>query len=138
VQQIQRTLTTSFIEAVLDGALVLLTLAMMALYSLTLSAVALAAVAVYGAAALGLLPPAARSQRRGAGVRGAPGQPLSGVAARRAGDQAVQRPGRPAVALCQPGGGHHERRDQHRASWSCGRPWRTGCCSAWSAWPWSG
>jgi ATP-binding cassette subfamily B protein RaxB len=48
VQQIQRTLTTSFIEAVLDGALVLLTLAMMALYSLTLSAVALTAVAVYG------------------------------------------------------------------------------------------
>ena len=49
VQQIQRTLTTSFIEAVLDGALVLLTLAMMALYSLALSAVALAAVVVYGA-----------------------------------------------------------------------------------------
>jgi ATP-binding cassette subfamily B protein RaxB len=47
VQQIQRTLTTSFIEAMLDGALVLLTLAMMALYSLPLSAVALAAVAGY-------------------------------------------------------------------------------------------
>jgi ATP-binding cassette subfamily B protein RaxB len=48
VQQIQRTLTTSFIEAVLDGTLVLLTLVMMALYSVTLSAVALAAVVVYG------------------------------------------------------------------------------------------
>ncbi len=48
VQQIQRTLTTSFIEAVLDGTLVLLTLAMMALYSVTLSLVALAAVAGYG------------------------------------------------------------------------------------------
>ncbi len=47
VQQIQKALTTHFIEAVLDGALVLLTLAMMALYSLTLTAVALAAVAVY-------------------------------------------------------------------------------------------
>ncbi len=47
VQQIQKTLTTSFIEAVLDGALVLLTLAMMAIYSLQLSAVALAAVAGY-------------------------------------------------------------------------------------------
>ncbi|MDP1900113.1 MAG: peptidase domain-containing ABC transporter [Rubrivivax sp.] len=47
VQQIQKTLTTSFIEAVLDGTLVLLTLAMMALYSVTLSAVALAAVVVY-------------------------------------------------------------------------------------------
>ena len=47
VQQIQRTLTTSFIEAVLDGALVVLTLALMALYSLALSAVAVAAVGVY-------------------------------------------------------------------------------------------
>jgi ATP-binding cassette subfamily B protein RaxB len=47
VQQIQRTLTTSFIEAILDGALVLLTLAMMALYSLTLTAIAIAAVAGY-------------------------------------------------------------------------------------------
>jgi len=47
VQQIQKTLTTSFVEAVLDGTLVVLTLAMMALYSLTLSAVALAAVAGY-------------------------------------------------------------------------------------------
>jgi ATP-binding cassette subfamily B protein RaxB len=70
VQQIQRTLTTSFIEAVLDGALVLLTLAMMALYSLTLSAIALAARGRVRAAALGLLPAAARSQRRGPGVRG--------------------------------------------------------------------
>jgi ATP-binding cassette subfamily B protein RaxB len=47
VQQIQKTLTTSFIEAVLDGLLVLLTLAMMALYSLKLSLVALGAVALY-------------------------------------------------------------------------------------------
>ncbi len=48
VQQIQKTLTTSFIEAVLDGALVLLTFVMMAIYSLPLTAVALAAVAGYG------------------------------------------------------------------------------------------
>jgi ATP-binding cassette subfamily B protein RaxB len=47
VQQIQRTLTTSFIEAVLDGLLVVLTLAMMFIYSGTLTAVALAAVAAY-------------------------------------------------------------------------------------------
>jgi ATP-binding cassette subfamily B protein RaxB len=47
VQQIQRTLTTSFIEAVLDGLLVLLTLVMMAVYSLQLTAVAVGAVAVY-------------------------------------------------------------------------------------------
>jgi ATP-binding cassette subfamily B protein RaxB len=48
VQQIQKALTTSFVEAVLDGLLVVLTLAMMAVYSLRLTAVALAAVAVYG------------------------------------------------------------------------------------------
>jgi ATP-binding cassette subfamily B protein RaxB len=48
VQHIQRRLTTSFIEAVLDGALVLLTLAMMAALQPALTAVALAAVAVYG------------------------------------------------------------------------------------------
>ncbi|MFY9511090.1 MAG: peptidase domain-containing ABC transporter [Rubrivivax sp.] len=48
VQQIQKTLTTSFIEAVLDGALVLLTLVMMAIYSLPLTGLALAAVAGYG------------------------------------------------------------------------------------------
>ncbi len=48
VQQIQKALTTSFAEAVLDGVMVLLTLAMMALYSLRLTAVALVAVALYG------------------------------------------------------------------------------------------
>lgn len=47
VQQIQKTLTTSFIEAVLDGLLVVLTLAMMLVYSARLAAVALAAVALY-------------------------------------------------------------------------------------------
>jgi ATP-binding cassette, subfamily B, bacterial CvaB/MchF/RaxB len=48
VQQIQKALTTAFIEAVLDGLLVLLTLAMMALYSLPLTTLALAAVVGYG------------------------------------------------------------------------------------------
>jgi len=48
VQQIQRTLTTSFIEAVLDGTLVVLTLALMAWYSLALTAIALSAVLGYG------------------------------------------------------------------------------------------
>ena len=47
VQQIQRTLTTSFIEAVLDGLLVLLTVAMMLLYSVPLTLIALAAVVSY-------------------------------------------------------------------------------------------
>jgi ATP-binding cassette subfamily B protein RaxB len=47
VQQIQQTLTTSFIEVVLDGALVVVTLAMMFIYSPTLSAIAIGCVAVY-------------------------------------------------------------------------------------------
>ncbi len=47
VQQIQRTLTTSFIEALLDGLLVVLTLAMMLLYSVPLTLIALTAVALY-------------------------------------------------------------------------------------------
>lgn len=47
VQHIQQTLTTSFIEAVLDGALVIVTLTMMAIYSPLLSAIALGGVALY-------------------------------------------------------------------------------------------
>jgi ATP-binding cassette subfamily B protein RaxB len=47
IQQIQQTLTTHFIEAVLDGLLVVATLAMMLFYSVTLTAIVLAAVAVY-------------------------------------------------------------------------------------------
>ncbi|TDP72471.1 peptidase domain-containing ABC transporter [Roseateles toxinivorans] len=47
VQQIQKTLTTSFVEAVLDGLMVVVTLAMMWVYSGMLTAVALSAVAAY-------------------------------------------------------------------------------------------
>ncbi len=47
VQQIQQTLTTSFIEAVLDGLLVVVTLAMMWIYSGTLAAIAVACVGAY-------------------------------------------------------------------------------------------
>ena len=47
IQKIQQTLTTSFIEAVLDGLLVVATLAMMWVYSGTLTAIALGAVGVY-------------------------------------------------------------------------------------------
>ena len=47
VQKIQQTLTTSFIEAVLDGVLVVATLAMMCIYSGTLTAIALGSVAAY-------------------------------------------------------------------------------------------
>ncbi len=47
VQQIQQTLTTSFIEAVLDGLLVALTFVMMWVYSGRLTAIALGCVAAY-------------------------------------------------------------------------------------------
>ncbi|HOX68073.1 MAG TPA: peptidase domain-containing ABC transporter [Burkholderiaceae bacterium] len=47
VEKIQQTLTTSFIEVVLDGLLVVLTLAMMAFYSVKLTLVALGAVSIY-------------------------------------------------------------------------------------------
>jgi ATP-binding cassette subfamily B protein RaxB len=49
VQKIQQTLTTSFVEAVLDGLLVGVTLAMMWVYSAALSAIALVAVLLYAA-----------------------------------------------------------------------------------------
>ena len=49
VQQIQKTLTTHFIEAVLDGLLVVATLVMMLFYSVTLAAVVLGAVFAYAA-----------------------------------------------------------------------------------------
>ena len=49
VQQIQKTLTTHFIEAVLDGLLVVATLAMLLFYSVALTAIVLAAVAAYAA-----------------------------------------------------------------------------------------
>ena len=47
VEKIQQTLTTSFIEVVLDGLLVVLTLAMMAFYSVKLTLIALAGVTAY-------------------------------------------------------------------------------------------
>ena len=47
VQKIQQTLTTSFIEAMLDGVLVVVTLVMMLVYSVKLAAIALAGVALY-------------------------------------------------------------------------------------------
>ena len=47
IQTIQQTLTTHFIEAVLDGLLVVVTLAMMLVYSTTLTAIVLGAVVVY-------------------------------------------------------------------------------------------
>jgi ATP-binding cassette subfamily B protein RaxB len=48
VSTIQRTLTSSFVEAMIDGAMAAATLAMMLVYSRGLTALALAAVAAYG------------------------------------------------------------------------------------------
>jgi ATP-binding cassette subfamily B protein RaxB len=48
VQQMQQTLTTEFIEAVLDGTMVLITLVMMWIYSPRLALIALGAVIAYG------------------------------------------------------------------------------------------
>jgi ATP-binding cassette subfamily B protein RaxB len=48
VNTIQRTLTSSFVEAMIDGAMAAATLAMMLVYSRGLTALALAAVAAYG------------------------------------------------------------------------------------------
>lgn len=49
VGQIQPTLTTSFIEALLDGLMAVATLAMMLVYSLQLATVVLVSIALYGA-----------------------------------------------------------------------------------------
>ena len=48
VTAIQRTLTTSFVEALIDGAMAVATLAMMMIYSVTLAAIAIASVTTYG------------------------------------------------------------------------------------------
>ena len=48
IDTIQRTVTTQFVEAVIDGLLVLVTLVMMLLYSAVIAAVALGAVVLYG------------------------------------------------------------------------------------------
>src|SRR4029079_4374740 len=48
VNAIQRTLTSSFVEALIDGALAAAPFAMMLVYSGTLAALAVAAVALYG------------------------------------------------------------------------------------------
>ena len=49
VNTIQRTLTSSFVEALIDGLMALATLAMMLVYSAALTLVAVAAVVLYGA-----------------------------------------------------------------------------------------
>jgi ATP-binding cassette, subfamily B, bacterial CvaB/MchF/RaxB len=48
LQHIQQTLTTHFVEVILDGLLVVLTLGLMVIYSVQLSLIAVACVAAYG------------------------------------------------------------------------------------------
>lgn len=48
VNAIQRTLTSSFVEAMIDGVMAVVTLAMMLVYSVSLAVVACGAVAIYG------------------------------------------------------------------------------------------
>lgn len=48
IDAIQRTLTTTFVESVVDGLMVVLTLAVMFFYSVTLTLVVLGAAAIYG------------------------------------------------------------------------------------------
>src|SRR5207248_11207992 len=50
VDAIQRTLSTTFVESVVDGLMVVLTVIVMALYSLTLTAVVVIAASLYGMA----------------------------------------------------------------------------------------
>jgi ATP-binding cassette subfamily B protein RaxB len=57
VTTIQRTLTSSFVEALIDGVMALATLAMMLVYSAALTAVALLAVAVYAVLRWGFYAP---------------------------------------------------------------------------------
>jgi ATP-binding cassette subfamily B protein RaxB len=61
VTTIQRTLTSSFVEAVIDGIMAAATLAMMLVYSATLTAFALAAVAAYAASRVAFYAPLRRA-----------------------------------------------------------------------------
>ena len=113
VQQIQKTLTTSFIEAVLDGVLVLLTLVMMALYSLPLTGLALLAVAGYGLLRWAFFRPLREATEE---VLVFEAKQASHFLESLRGVQAIKlfnAPGRPAVALFQPGGRRDECRHQH-------------------------
>jgi ATP-binding cassette subfamily B protein RaxB len=62
MSQIQRTLTTSFIEAMLDGLMVIATLVMMAVYSRTLTGVVVAAAGLYALLRLALYRPLREAQ----------------------------------------------------------------------------
>jgi ATP-binding cassette subfamily B protein RaxB len=117
VQQIQKTLTTQLRRGLIDGLLVVLTLAMMAFYSLALTAVALAAVAVYALLRWAFFRPLREAtRRRWCTRRSRPATSWSRCAASRRSSCSTARP-TASRASCQPGGRRDERRAQPRASW---------------------
>jgi len=61
VNNIQRTLTSSFVEALIDGAMAIATLAMMVIYSVMLASTAICAVAFYGVLRLAFYAPLRRA-----------------------------------------------------------------------------
>ncbi len=61
VNVIQRTLTSSFVEALIDGVMAIVTLAMMMVYSMTLACVALVAVGIYALLRRGFYEPLRRA-----------------------------------------------------------------------------
>lgn len=64
IQAIQRTLTTSFVEAIIDGLMAVVTLGMMLLYSLKLALVTLLAVFLYAVARACAFPPLRRGTEK--------------------------------------------------------------------------
>lgn len=62
VTTIQRTLTTGFVEAIIDGVMAMATLAMMLVYSPWLAAITVAAMVMYGMLRVAFYPPLKRAQ----------------------------------------------------------------------------
>jgi ATP-binding cassette subfamily B protein RaxB len=110
VQQIQKTMTTSFVEAVLDGLMVVVTLAMMLVYSGTLTTIAAGRRRRLRLLRRAFFRPLREATEEAIVFDAKRSSPFPRVSARRAVDQAVQSPGRPAGALHEPGGRCDERR----------------------------
>ena len=94
----------------LDGLLVVVTLAMMLVYSGTLTAIARGRVVAYALLRWAFFRPLREATEEAIVFEAQALEPLPRIAARRAVDQAVQPPGRPPVALHEPGGRCDERR----------------------------
>jgi ATP-binding cassette subfamily B protein RaxB len=139
VQQIQKTLSTHFVEALIDGLLVVATLAMMAFYSVTLTAIVLAAVTAYALLRWAFFRPLRQATEETLVHEAQQAshflESLRAIQAIKLFNRQADRQHALHAALVA----RDERRAWPRASWrSCSRRWRTGCCSAWSAWRWCG